>query len=335
MLSVAIEFLKSSLDRNVRFTAIGVSRMLYGLQSMSSNSPEVRSILSLLSHVVNNCQEALDIQAVGNTLYGMQGMNSKYDEVQSLLVALTDKVNECPENIDAQAFSNALYGLQCTDADDATVRRLLRVLRNKSTVTFDMNMSDHATFDLMDLQRSFILCRQHVVAMLGSETLRSEYSSKLDAELMQRRQRRQQQTRYSATGTQFQSQYEKEVYSRVLALANQCSQTRLTITDVCHNKYLLNCLESDITFRVCDGANVGLNKAAIVVNIEVDGTQHNKPSRIRFDRLRDEELRRQGIHVARISNIDLSIGGGATIDDFLNKTLEEVGVMLSDMNTRY
>jgi hypothetical protein len=46
---------------------------------MSSDSVEVRAILSALLPKVESCREALDGQAVGNALYGLQGMRGAAD----------------------------------------------------------------------------------------------------------------------------------------------------------------------------------------------------------------------------------------------------------------
>ena len=344
MLNVATELLQLSRDKNIRFAAIGTARMLYGLQKLNSSSPEVHEVLSMMEDVVNNCQDSFGAQAVGNALYGLQGMSSEHDEVRSLLVVLTGKVDDCEEKLDAQAVGmalyglqgmsseydavrsllavltdkvkdcdeqlkaqnvgNALYGLQGTDVDNETVRALLAALKDKVVVCLEKNMSDHSTIDVLALQRSFILCRRHVVAMLGSETLWSEYNSKLAAELTQRRQ---DDYKFSA---QFQSQYEEDVYNRVVALASE-----LQIIDAHHNVYLLGCFESDITFTVRDS-----NGAAVMVNVEVDGAQHERQRSKTFCRRRDEALQSKGIHVARISKIS----SAAMIDQMVRATVAEV-----------
>jgi hypothetical protein len=47
---------------------------LHGLQGMSSDNAEVRSLLRALSGQVERCREPLNAQAVGNTLYGLVGV---------------------------------------------------------------------------------------------------------------------------------------------------------------------------------------------------------------------------------------------------------------------
>ena len=203
-----------------------------------------------------------------------------------------------------------MYGLQGTDVNNETVRALLTVLNDKAQVCLEKDMSDHFTFGIMDIQRSFILCRRHVVAMLGSDTLWSEYNNKLAAELTQRREQRD---TFFVDSAKFQSKYEKDVFNRVVALAAE-----LRITDVHRNVFFLDCFECDIMFTVRDS-----NGAAVVVNVEVDGAHHERQQKKTFCRLRDEELRRHGIYVARISDIT-----DILIDKMLRKTVAQARALL-------
>ena len=50
-------------------------------------------------------------QEVGNALYGLQGMSSDNAEVRSLVRALSGQVERCREPLDPQSAGNALYGL--------------------------------------------------------------------------------------------------------------------------------------------------------------------------------------------------------------------------------
>jgi hypothetical protein len=56
--------------------AQAVSNMLYGLQGLSSDCPEVRALLRELPRLVKTCTEPLKAQEVGKMLYGLQGMKS-------------------------------------------------------------------------------------------------------------------------------------------------------------------------------------------------------------------------------------------------------------------
>ena len=232
---------------------------------MSSDHGEVRTLLDVLTTKVANCREGLKAQHVGNALYGLQGMSTEYDEVQLVFSALKIQLTHC----------------------------------------FDKSITDHSDFDVVDLLRSTVLFRHHIVTILGSESLCSEYHRKLDDEFISRRQRGDSFFTTSA----FQSSYEKKVYNRVVALASE-----LQITDLRHNVYLLNCFECDITFTVCDDEGT-----SVVVNIRVDGIFHEKKRKQSFCRLRDKELMSRGIHVVRITTND-----AVEIDAILRKTVDQV-----------
>ena len=58
------------------------------MQSMCSDHPEVRSMISALLDKVHGCKESLSAQAVGNALYGMRSMSSDHPEVRSMTSAL-------------------------------------------------------------------------------------------------------------------------------------------------------------------------------------------------------------------------------------------------------
>ena len=108
-----------------------VGNALYGMQCMSSDHTEVRSMISALTGKVHSCKESLDAQAVGNALYGMKSMSSDHAEVRSMISALTDKVHSCKESLDAQAVGNALYGMQCMSSDHVEVLLMISALTGK------------------------------------------------------------------------------------------------------------------------------------------------------------------------------------------------------------
>jgi conjugal transfer/entry exclusion protein len=85
---------------------------------MSSDSTEVRALLSALVPKVKSCGKALKAQHVGNALYGLQGMSSDSTEVRAMLSALVPKVKSCREALDTQEVGNALYGLQGMGEED-------------------------------------------------------------------------------------------------------------------------------------------------------------------------------------------------------------------------
>ena len=111
-------------------SAQAVGNALYGMQGMSSDDADVRSLVRAMTAQVQRCREPLSSQAVGNALCGMQGMSSDNADVRSLVRALAGSVEGCTEPLSAQAVGNALYGLQGLSNDDADVLLLLHGLSN-------------------------------------------------------------------------------------------------------------------------------------------------------------------------------------------------------------
>ncbi len=110
-----------------RLNSQEVGNMLYGLQDMKSDCPEVKALLRELPRLVKTCTEPLTAQAVGNMLYGLQDMKSDCPEVRVLLRELLRLVKTCTK-LDAQAVGNMLYGLQDMKSDCPEVRALWREL---------------------------------------------------------------------------------------------------------------------------------------------------------------------------------------------------------------
>ncbi len=63
--------------------------MLYGLQGMKNDCPEVIALLRELSRLVKTCTEPLSAQGVGMMLYGLQGMKNDCPEMIALLRELS------------------------------------------------------------------------------------------------------------------------------------------------------------------------------------------------------------------------------------------------------
>ena len=222
--------------------------------------------------------------------------------MRALLLVFAGKVVECQERLEAQTIGNALYGLRGMNSDHAEVQLVFASLKDKLTHCLDKNISEHTDFDVQDLLRTFVLFRHHIVTILVSEVLYSEYYRKFDDELIARRQR----GNFFVT-PEFQHKSEKVVYNRVAALKDE-----LKITDLQHNLCLLNCFESDISFTVYD-----FTGAAVVVNVEVDGIFYEKKQKKIFCQLRDKELTSRGYHVVRITT-----GIASEIDAILRKTVD-------------
>ena len=85
-------------------------------------------LLKELPRLVKTCTEPLKAQNVGNMLYGLQGMKSDCPEVRALLRELPRLVKTCTEQFTAQEISNMLYGLQRLHLDVPEVSALIDAL---------------------------------------------------------------------------------------------------------------------------------------------------------------------------------------------------------------
>ena len=107
--------------------------MIYGIQSMSSDNPEVIELLKVMIILAKTCTEPLSAQAVGNMFYGIQGMSSEKPEVIELLKVLTKLAKTCTEPLSAQEVGNTIYGLKCLTCSSDVVHSLLIVLASMVT----------------------------------------------------------------------------------------------------------------------------------------------------------------------------------------------------------
>jgi hypothetical protein len=119
----------------------------------------------------------------------------------------------------------------------------------------------------------------------------------LAAELSSRRQRGD---AFFAPPAQWPSQAEKDVYKRVEALAQD-----LGAVDVRRSDYLLDCFESDVTFKVPTNSgsrsgHTGASSSMVTINIEVDGQHHKNSRKKTFCRRRDKVLHAAGVRVIRL-----------------------------------
>ena len=53
---------------------------MYGLSGMTTDCPELRSLLSAVGEKIDATQGKLDSQEIGNALYGLQALNSDMPE---------------------------------------------------------------------------------------------------------------------------------------------------------------------------------------------------------------------------------------------------------------
>jgi len=112
-------------------SAQAVGAALYGLQKLSSDSLEVRSLVAALSEKVEISTQGLDAQAIGNGLFGLQCMKSNCPEVRALVQAIATKMVALKVEMDSKGIGSALYGLSGMSDDQPQVRALLAALADR------------------------------------------------------------------------------------------------------------------------------------------------------------------------------------------------------------
>ena len=89
------------------------------------DSEEVRQLVAALTPKVQQCQEELKSQHVGNALYGLQRLGDS-EEARQLLAVLTPKVEQCREDLRKHDVDEAISRLAYF-GDSEEVRELIFV----------------------------------------------------------------------------------------------------------------------------------------------------------------------------------------------------------------
>jgi hypothetical protein len=75
---------------------------------MSSDVPQVRSLLLVLAERISACKAVLSGQGIADALYGLMGMSSDCPELRSLLSALGERIDATKGKLESQEIGNAL-----------------------------------------------------------------------------------------------------------------------------------------------------------------------------------------------------------------------------------
>ena len=287
-----------------------VGNALYGLQGMSSDSADVRSLVRALSGQVQRCNEPLNGQEVGNALYGLQGMSSDNADVRSLVRALSGQMQRCNEPLDEQAVGNALYGLLDIFGVDEGYSLGLYLIRSYINL---YKRGVNATSDGLSSSQSVVmvlpLLRDHLTddEVKECERIISEIDIKLRLSV---------ESVETPMNLRFQSHSEERMHT---AAMRAFGGSKLLVS---HNEHLFGLFECDIVVRVpraavdthseedsrgiSQGHDLERNRVqvrgeqSLIINIEVDGVHHRQEKKKRFCRLRDEYLQSRGVVIARI-----------------------------------
>jgi hypothetical protein len=284
-------------------SAQAVGNALYGLQNMSSDVDEVRSVLRELAPKVKECKEPLDAQAVGNALYGLQNMSSDEDEVRSVLRELAPKVKECKDTLSAQEVGNAMFGLRNIYIDLTWIP----LLRNLLESLFNLNASNTLN-ELVSVYQSIA-----IVLNPSCKFATSIEESPLYNDLVKQKIRLHdvlgRHPEKSSNENKPKNKSEAKYMSMISEKFSQSPDVQVS------SNVLLHGFEADIVIRktsIVDGKEV-----VAVLNIELDGPSHKHDlSKKHFCELRDDYLRRE--HDIRIERVELRTMKDSDIHKIIN-----------------
>lgn len=108
-----------------------ISNVLFGLQKMHSDYPEVKRLLRVMTQLIASSECSFTSQGIGNSIYGLKSLNSNVLEVQQLLRVLSLKLSSHSHVVlSHQEFANVIIGLRSFTSKVLEVRELLVVLTN-------------------------------------------------------------------------------------------------------------------------------------------------------------------------------------------------------------
>jgi hypothetical protein len=111
------------------FTPCNISRGFRGVTSMSSEYPEIRTLITtLLEKTKNVPPEYWTLNHVVLCTHGIRGKNIKHKEVASYLDFLNKRINYLGDNVSAELVSNYGYALVGMTDDSLEVRETLGIL---------------------------------------------------------------------------------------------------------------------------------------------------------------------------------------------------------------
>jgi hypothetical protein len=134
-----------------------LANMMLGLMNMSSNSADVRYLLSALTPKLLHYSSAINCQTIANTFYGMKSMTDCH-EVHEMLAALVTLIRKCDEVFPLGCIRSVMYGLQGLSSDSKIVREILSIMADK-----------------LSASREVLSCRDMKDCLYGMQNMSAEH----------------------------------------------------------------------------------------------------------------------------------------------------------------
>jgi hypothetical protein len=109
-----------------------ICKILYGLQGLGCDIPEVSSLLSTLIRTsFSQEREKIRPRFIGMALYGLHGMTADTPQVRAVLSYLAPRIVSCPEEFNGYIIGMSMYGVRMMRGDVPEVSIMLSALASK------------------------------------------------------------------------------------------------------------------------------------------------------------------------------------------------------------
>ena len=133
-------------DDDDKFTAAGLAGAIFGLQTMGMEE-EVLTLLDMISNKMLQCNTLFRPTDIGYAMFGLQGMSTDSQEVRTMLALIVQKMNECPPDIkfEARDIGYSLCGMHNKPLEVSEVNAAISALQMKIALS-KYGMEQHVIF---------------------------------------------------------------------------------------------------------------------------------------------------------------------------------------------
>lgn len=169
---------------------------------------------------------------------------------------------------------------------------------------------------------------QNIVLGLGEQKniMKEEYEKWVEVQVLLVNELASRRSNYDSFFSAGKNKSKAEM--RVNKAVNKLFKNTSSSILVSRNEYLFNLFESDIVLRTVlensDSNSDSSSNNDIIINIELDGLQHQREKSKRFGMLRDKYLKSQGVVVERLENSSLEKMSEDQLEKWLLKILADV-----------
>ena len=174
---MVLRALTAQVDKSkdhILMTGQNFGNALYGMKSMSSNSKEVRNLLSCIANLLKTSSTNMNGQNLGNALYGLQRMDESHDEVKLMLSALAHQLMTTTSKLSGLDIGMSLYGLRSMTGNrnsslEVTILFGLLIQKIKMDPTLELKLGE-LSLAIIGVLRTSPWIRDDFLSTLASKT---------------------------------------------------------------------------------------------------------------------------------------------------------------------